>query len=276
MSTNEAVGQLAGKRALVIGGGGGGIGWTISSTVAKEGADVAVVDKDPERAADAAARLEAFGGKSVGVVGDVLDRTDLRRAVGEARSLLGGIDVLVTVVGGQTVFGLPFVPLTEYTDEQVDLAFGLNLDYVVTAVREVVPIMVEQGTGGSIVSVGSISGGFHGAQNQAVYGASKAAVNHLARTVAAENGRAGIRMNVVSPGSVQTPATGTRVSDEVDALLDHIPLGRRGRPEDIADVVVFFASDRSRYVTGQTLSVDGGASTGHPLPHISLLRSAKK
>ncbi len=263
---------LQGKRALVVGGGGGGIGSAISAAIADAGADIAVVDIDPGRARAAARDLARPGHDALGIVADILQPDQVRRLVEEARSGLGGIDVLVTVVGGQTVFGLPFVPLHEYSEEQVARSLGLNLGYVLDLLRAAVPVMLEQGSGGSIVSVGSISGGPNGAANQAVYGASKSAVSHLSRSISAEYGYAGIRMNVVSPGSIRTPATGQRERGEVDAVLQRVPLGRRGEPAEIADAVVFFASDLSRYVAGQTLAVDGGATACHPLPHASTMR----
>lgn len=261
---------LEGKKAVVIGGGGGGIGSGISEAIARAGADLAVVDLHPTRAAQAAEQLGRFGGTAVGIAADILNPADVERLVGDAEAALGGIDILVTVVGGQTAFGLPFVPLHEYTDEQIQRSLGLNIGYVLSAVRLVVPVMLRQGLGGSIVSIGSVSGGPNGAADQATYGAAKAGVSSLSRSIGAEYGYARIRMNVVSPGSIETPATAAaRKPGGVDTALERIPLGRRGLPADIANSVVFLASDLSSYVTGQTLTVDGGASACHPLIHRS-------
>lgn len=263
---------LAGRRTVVIGGGGAGIGSAIAKRLGGCGARLAIVDVDPQRAADAAVDLGAAGIEAIGVTADVLDAAQVTAMVDDVVARLSGIDVLVTVVGGQIAFGLPFVPFHEYTDEQLTRSMGLNLTYVMRTLRAVLPVMLAQGTGGAIVSVGSISGGPNGSPNQAVYGAAKSGVAHLARSISAEYMPVGIRMNVVSPGSVVTPAAGTRPQAELDALFNRIPAGRRGEPSEIADAVTFLASPLSSYVCGQTIAVDGGASSCHPLPHISKLR----
>jgi 3-oxoacyl-[acyl-carrier protein] reductase len=259
--------SLGGKRALVV-GGGRGIGRAVSLALGADGAAVAVADMEAERASGVVDELESSGTKAVALTGDVRSLDSIEELVASAASQLGGIDVLVTVVGGTHVFA-PFQALHEYTDEQWESVFDVNLRYVFRVVRAVLNLMLEQGTGGSIVSIGSISG-VVSAPAHGPYGSAKAGVIQLARTVAAEYGRYGIRMNVVSPGLVATPAaTGAHTGDEVAAINGRTPLGRRGEPEDIADAVVFFASPRSRYVTGQALLVDGGMTVHYPAPLIN-------
>lgn len=265
-------GLLTDRRALVIGGGGGGIGAAITEALAAAGADLAVVDVDLDRAEQAAARAAAHGHRAVALSADVRTAADVEASVAKARKALGGIDVLVTVVGGLMAFGMPFDRLDTFSDEEWDFVFDVNIRYVYRALKAALAVMVEQGTGGSIVSIGSDAGtAGHGSPNMAAYGAAKAGLAHLVKTIACEYGRDGIRMNMVSPGATETAATAALPADTVAAMNSTIPLRRRGRPEDIANAVVFFASEASRHVTGQILGVDGGVSIQSPMPDLSVI-----
>jgi 3-oxoacyl-[acyl-carrier protein] reductase len=258
---NASTQPLAGKGALVVGGGGGGIGTAIARRLAAAGAAVAVADVDPARAGELARELEADGARTATLSGDVRSREDVERFVSDARTQLGQLDVLVTVVGGQAAF-VPAVPLHEMADEDWDLAYEVNLRYVARAVRAAIRAFLEQGEGGTIVSVGSITGCM-GAPLQAAYGASKAGVASLARTVGAEYGRLGIRMNVLACGGVATPvAIAAGSPDEADA----VPMGRLADPDEIAEAALFLASPQSSYVTGQALVIDGGVTVQGPFP----------
>jgi 3-oxoacyl-[acyl-carrier protein] reductase len=256
---------LRGKKCLVVGGGGHGIGRAISAALVTKGGDLAIVDRDKDRAESAARELARPQQTVIPVVADVFKRSEVRRMVTEAEEQLTGIDVLVTVVGGMNAFGLPFVRLHEYTDDEVQRVLDGNLLYVLTVLREVIPRMISHQSGGSIICVGSIAGGPNGSATNAIYGASKAALSNLIKSVATEYGYAGIRANVVAPGAVVTPVVKQREGSDLSERLARIPLGRQGDPTDIADVVAFFASDLSRYVTGQTLAVDGGATANNSL-----------
>jgi len=255
---------LDGKVALVV-GGGRGIGRAVSLTLGAAGADVAVVDLEPERADEVAAELTAVGTRAVAIAADIRDADEVRRVVRTTVDELGGVDVLVTVVGGQNAFAA-WQPMHEWSDEEWDLVVGVNLRYVFLVAREVVTQMLEQGRGGAIVHIGSLSG-MAGAPNHSAYGAAKAGVIHFAKSLALEYGRYGIRVNVVSPGVARTPATAGALSPEQDAAMaEKIPLGRPGMPDDIARAVLFFASPLAGYVTGQVLAVDGGVMARFPLP----------
>jgi 3-oxoacyl-[acyl-carrier protein] reductase len=181
--------------------------------------------------------------------------------VTRAADELGGLDILVTVVGGQLAF-VPTAPLHETTDEDWDLMFDLNLRYVARAVAATLRVFLAQGRGGTIVSVGSIAG-LAGSPMQAAYGAAKAGLASLARSVAAEYSQHGIRMNLVTCGPIATP----RARAAQAGVSEWIPTGRPGEPREVADAVVFLASPLSTYISGQSLVLDGGATAVGPFPH---------
>jgi 3-oxoacyl-[acyl-carrier protein] reductase len=257
----EAPKVMSGKNALVIGGGGGGIGQAITRGLAAAGSAVAVADVDRDRANEAAAEVAAAGATSVALTGDVRSREDVDGFVTRAAQELGGLDVLVTVVGGQLAF-VRAAPLHETTDEDWDLVFDLNLRYVARAVQAALRVFLAQGRGGTIVSVGSITGSV-GSPMQAAYGAAKAGLASLARSVAAEYSRDGIRMNVVSCGPIATPVARAAQT----GAAEWIPMRRPGESSEVADAAVFLASPLSSYVTGQSLVLDGGATAVGPFPH---------
>jgi len=252
---------LDGKNALVIGGGGGGIGRAITRGLAAAGTAVAVADVDRERADEAAAEVAATGTRALSLTGDVRSRDDIDGLLTRAVQGLGGLDVLVTVVGGQLAFVSP-TPLHETTDEDWDLMFDLNLRYVARAVRAALRVFLAQDRGGTIVSVGSIAGCM-GSPLQAAYGAAKAGLASLARSVAAEYSRQGIRMNLVTCGPIATPVASAA---QMDTGPDWVPMGRPGESREVADATVFLASPLSSYISGQSLVIDGGATAVGPFP----------
>jgi 3-oxoacyl-[acyl-carrier protein] reductase len=258
--TSGLLNVLEGKNALVIGGGGGGIGRAITRALAAAGSAVGVADVDHHRADEAAAEVAAAGGKAVSLTGDVTSRGDVDGLVRRAARELGGLDILVTVVGGQMAF-VPPAPLHETTDEDWDL-IDLNLRYVAQALRATLRVFLAQGTGGTIVSVGSITG-IAGSPMQAAYGAAKAGLASLARSVAAEYSRDGIRMNLVTCGAIATPVA---QAAHANAAPEWIPIGRSGSSDEVADATVFLASPLSSYITGQSLVIDGGATAVGPFP----------
>lgn len=255
----EQAGQLDGKRVLIVGGGGEGNGREITRAVHAAGADVCIVDVDPDRADAAREELAGAGGRAVAVVADVRSLEEIERVVATCVAELGGIDVLVTVVGGQGIFG-PWVPITETTDETFDLVMDLNLRYVFRFARAVLPGFVEQG-GGAIVSIGSLSGVIC-SPNAVAYGAAKAGLINLAKTVSAEFGRFGVRMNVLSCGLIMTPAA---AASRTHGMADSVPLQRAGTPAEVAQAAVFLASDQSSYISGQNLNIDGAVTARAPM-----------
>jgi 3-oxoacyl-[acyl-carrier protein] reductase len=258
---NEFGRPLDGTHALVIGGGGEGIGRAISRAFGAAGAAVAVADIDSERATSAARELTESGASAIPLVGDVRSRPDVDGLVARSAAEFGRLDALVTVVGGQVAF-VPAVRLHEMSDDDWDLVYEMNLRYVARAAGAAIRTFLDQGTGGSIVSVGSITG-VMAAPMQAGYGAAKAGLASLAKTVAAEYAGDGIRMNVVACGAIATAAAG---SAQDPSGAPEIPMGRLGVPDDAAAAAVYLASPLSSYVTGQSLVVDGGVTVRGPFP----------
>ena len=252
---------LDGMSTLVIGGGGEGIGRAISRAFATAGAAVAVADIDPDRAGAAVDELTQAGARAVALVGDVRSRSDVDGFVARTTAEFGRLDTLVTVVGGQVAF-VPAVRLHEMSDDDWDLVYEMNLRYVARATRAAIRTFLAQGNGGSIVSVGSVTG-VMAAPLQAGYGAAKAGLASLAKTVAAEYAGDGIRMNVVACGAIATAVANSVQQTEGVA---EIPMGRLGVPQDAADAAVYLASPLSSYVTGQSLVVDGGVTVRGPFP----------
>ncbi|WTY53367.1 SDR family oxidoreductase [Micromonospora sp. NBC_01412] len=258
---NPFAAPLDGMSTLVIGGGGEGIGRAISRAFAAAGAAVAVADVNPDRAHDAVHELTESGARAVPLVGDVRSRSDLDGFVTRTVGEFGRLDTLVTVVGGQVAF-VPAVRLHEMGDDDWDLAYEMNLRYVARAAQAAIRAFLSQGSGGSIVSVGSVAG-VMAAPMQAGYGAAKAGLASLAKTVAAEYAGDGIRMNVVACGAI---ATATANSAQRAAKVPEIPMGRIGIPDDAAAAAVYLASPLASYVTGQSLVVDGGVTVRGPFP----------
>jgi NAD(P)-dependent dehydrogenase (short-subunit alcohol dehydrogenase family) len=250
-------------RVAVVAGGGRGIGEATARLLAAAGAAVAIVDVEAARADAVAGALVADGRQAVAVAADLRDEDACARVVDQAVSDFGGIDVLVNVAGGMTTQA-EWRHLEHWSTDEWDRVLHLNLRYVFWLCRRALPVMVEGG-GGSIVNVTSISGVF-GAPNHSAYGAAKAGLIHLTKTLAVEYGRAGVRVNAVSPGAIATPATESTMSAERRATLARAtPLQRAGSPDDIARAVLFFASPMAAYVTGQMLLVDGGIAAKFPL-----------
>lgn len=254
---------LLAERSVIVAGGGRGIGEAVCVRSAAEGAAVVVVDKVAERAHRVAALVNDAGGRAVAHVADLRADDALATIVPATVEAFGAVDVLVNVAGGMRE---GWRPLRESSPDDWDFVFRQNVRWAHLLSVAAADRMVAQGTGGSIVSIGSVSGVF-GAPNHAAYGAAKAALIHLMKSLALEYGRHGVRANAVSPGSVRTPAVAGLITPE-QAARDEIttPLGRAGQPEDIANVVVFLASELASFVTGQMLVVDGGATVRFPLP----------
>ena len=255
---------LEGKRILVL-GGGQGMGESTVTMLAAAGADVAVADLERERAERVAAALEAGGTRALPVVVDVTDDDALVAAIARTESALGSLDGLVTIIGMAA-----WAPLVDMTTEVWDLDHRRNLRYFFIAAREVARSLIARGAPGSIVCVASVDG-IRSAAGHASYGAAKAGLVNLVKTMTAEWSGQGIRINAVAPGAMITPRIPERSPDEEREMMSTVPMHRRGTTDDIGKAALFFLSDLSTYVSGQTLAVDGGFTAVGPIDYTANL-----
>jgi len=244
---------LTGLTALVT-GSSRGIGRAIAVAFAKAGADVALNARTEEALAETRSAVEASGRKAVVVPADVTDAQAVGRMVDEALGGLGHLDIVVNNAGGNTL-ALPLVE-TRFAGWQKVQRF--NLESVVHVLQAVGPHLLERG-GGSVVNVTSIAG-VSPISRMSAYGAAKAGVISLTRAMALEWAPRGVRVNALCPGWTETDLTARlRESEERErAVLSDVPMGRWGKPEELAGAALFLASAASSYVTGQVLAVDGG------------------
>jgi NAD(P)-dependent dehydrogenase (short-subunit alcohol dehydrogenase family) len=251
---------LAGKRILVL-GGGQGMGESTSLQLAAAGADVAVADLEVDRAERVAAAVTAAGARGYPLVVDVTDDDALVGAIARTERELGPLDGLVTIIGMAA-----WARLVDMTTETWDLDHRRNLRYFFLAAREVARSLIARGAPGSIVCVASIDG-IRSAAGHASYGAAKAGLVNLVKTMTAEWSGHGIRVNAVAPGAMITPRIPELSAAEEAEMMSTVPMHRRGRTDDIGKAALFFLSDLSTYVSGQTLAVDGGFTAVGPLDY---------
>jgi NAD(P)-dependent dehydrogenase (short-subunit alcohol dehydrogenase family) len=242
---------LEGKAALVI-GGGQGMGESTARLLARAGCDVVIVDVERDRAERVAAVVREMGRKGVAIGANVLDDHEAEQAVGEAEMALGGLDVMVSIVGQAL-----FTPLVDMTPEQWDSDQRRNMRYFFVAARLVAKSMIRRAVPGAMVCIASTDG-IQGAPFHASYGAAKAGLIHLAKSMAVEWATHGIRVNVVAPGSITTPRLPETPEFRAVVKASLIPMERSGTTDEIGKAVLFLASDMASYTTGHTLLVDGG------------------
>ena len=254
-------GRVDGKVALVT-GGASGIGRGCAERLAAEGASVVITDLQDPKGHEVAAAIAAAGGKARYRRQDVTDEQAWTEVIADICGQEGRLDILVNNAG----IGLA-VSVLEMTLETWRKQTAVNLDGVFLGVKHAIPLMREGG-GGSIVNMSSVAG-LKGAANLAGYCATKGGVRLFTKAVAMEcaNAKDGIRVNSVHPGIIETPIwltvapTGTNAPPDLDVISQMaVPLGVKGYPEDIANGVLWLASDESRYVTGAELVIDGGLS----------------
>ncbi|MFK0121359.1 SDR family oxidoreductase [Streptomyces sp. NPDC090994] len=242
------MGLLEGKTALVT-GGGTGIGLAGAVRLAAEGAHVFVTGR---REAELDAAVELIGPAATAVTGDIADLADLDRIYEAVRGRGQGLDVLFANASVAS-----FVPLEQITEEHFDTLFGINVRGMLFTVQKALPLLNE---GASVILNGSTNADV-GAEAFGVYAATKAATRSFARTWANELKGRGIRVNTVTPGPTETPGLLGLAPDPEEFkrnLTTQVPLGRLGRPEEIAAAVAFLASGQSSFITGSSLYVDGG------------------
>jgi len=253
---------------LVAGAGGGGIGTAICAMLAEAGATVIAVDKTEQGREIAANALAPFGDSHLVLNADLTDVVAVENMLAEASGKAGAIRGAVNVVGGMlphhwTALIDPLAP------EAFDDVMRFNLKPALIASTAVARAIAAHGLGGSIVNVASAAGLVSMAYG-AGYGAAKAALINLTRTMAVEWGRYRLRVNAVAPGTIRTQKIGRARFDATESeemrqrTRDVIPLGRRGEPDDVAGAVLYLLSDLADYVSGQTIAIDGGALARAP------------
>ena len=248
MKFDSSVFRLDGKTAIVT-GAGAGIGRAIAELFAAAGASVVVSALDGDAAGEVAAGIVAAGGAAVGAACDVTNEADLVALVDRARDAYGGVDILVNNAGGGGP--KPFdMPMADF-----EWAYRLN---VFSAFRLTQLCAAHMPAGGAVLAISSMAGENTNAQ-MASYSSSKAAVNHLVRNIAYDLGPRGVRVNAIAPGAIKTHALSTVLTPEIERhMLAKTPLGRLGKPDDIAYAALFLCSPASEWVSGQVLTVSGG------------------
>jgi 2-dehydro-3-deoxy-L-rhamnonate dehydrogenase (NAD+) len=246
--------ELPGRVAIVT-GAARGIGFAIAERLSRAGARLVIADVAEEGAAAAVERLHGRGDKAVAAVADVTSPEEVAAMVERALDTFGKLDILVNNAG---ITGRD-APLWETTDDDWEKVIGLNLTATFYCCRAVVPHMRERRSG-AIVNVASISGK-EGNPNMIPYSVSKAGVICLTKALAKEVIQDGVRVNAVAPGVIETPLLEQLQPEAIEYMRSKVPMGRMGRPEEVAAVVHFLASDDASFVTGQCYDISGGRAT---------------
>lgn len=246
--------DLTGRVAIVT-GSTKGLGQAFAHALAEAGADIVIGGRDEAGAAKVAAEVEERGRRAVVSLGDISRRADAQRLVDDALAAYGAIDILVNNAGTCV-----HKPALEVTDDEWRQVMGLNVDALWMMSQLVGAHMVARGKG-SIVNIGSMSGDLvNRPQWQPGYNASKAAVHHITRSLAAEWGPLGVRVNALAPGYMKTDMAPVDRPEFQQHWIDDAAMKRYGYPEELGGAIVFLASDASSFMTGSVLTVDGGYS----------------
>jgi NAD(P)-dependent dehydrogenase (short-subunit alcohol dehydrogenase family) len=245
-------GRLTDKVAIVT-GGGSGMGAATAMALAREGAHVAVADINRSAAETIAAEIAAAGGQAIAEQVDVARPAEVRRMVEDVVQRWGTVHILACIAGV-----LRTSSVEDIGEEEWDLVLGVNLKGVFSCAQAVLPAMRAQ-RAGKIVILASLAGRATSTLGGAHYTASKAGVLGLMRHLARELAPDGIHVNAINPGIIDTPMVRAHASPEhLQRVVAGIPFQRMGRPEEVADLVVFLASDESSYITGTAVDIHGG------------------
>jgi NAD(P)-dependent dehydrogenase (short-subunit alcohol dehydrogenase family) len=245
------------SRGAVITGSSRGIGKAIAEGLASRGANVVISSRNQSACILVADEINGRGrGRATAIAANIGSRDDVENLIAASREALGSVDILVCNAASNPYYG----PMADISDDQFEKILRNNLLSSHWLARLVYADMAVRGQG-SIIFISSI-GGLRGSPVIGAYNISKAADFQLARNLAAEYGASGVRVNCIAPGLIRTDFARALWEDEANLAnaLSGTPLGRIGEPEDIAGAAIFLASDASRYVTGQTIIVDGGAT----------------
>jgi NAD(P)-dependent dehydrogenase (short-subunit alcohol dehydrogenase family) len=243
--------MTANDSTALITGGTSGIGRATAKKLAQMGIHVVVVGRNAERGKVTVDEIRAGGGKADFISSDLQDATSARAVAKKAIELgRGNVNILINNAG---IF--PFGPTNEMSEEDFDRVFSLNVKTPYFLVAELAPLMAKRGKG-AIVNVSTMVADY-GVSGMSLYGASKAAINLLTKSWAAEYGRSGVRVNTVSPGPTRTEGTAV-IGEGLKQLASQAPAGRPANPDEIAEAIVFLATDRASFIHGAKLAVDGG------------------
>ncbi len=242
------------NKTAFITGAGGYIGTQTAITLAKEGINIAVCDISEKSVQATADKINAIGGDAKGYVSDVTDSKAIEAAVQKAAADFGSLDIMIHIAGGSArIAGGKYVPLVEQDDSVIDKVLKVNLYGAFWSSRAAAKIMIEQGRGGKIINFASAVG-INGLACCCDYAASKGGVMSLTKSLAKELGQYKINVNAVAPGVVMRPEEDNNSDRATKTNL----LGEKCTAEDIANLVAFLASDKARFITGQTYVCDGG------------------
>ena len=245
--------DLSGKVAIVT-GAGKGLGWAIAERLARDGAHLVLAEVDRASGEEKAALLRKMGREAMALPTDVSSWPDVKKMVEQTLARFKRIDILVNNAG---ILG-PYSPVMEYPEEIWDRVMAVNLKGAFLCCKGVLPVMNKQGSG-KIVSMASVAGK-EGNANMAPYAASKAAIISLTKTLGKELATDNIQVNCVSPALIETDMAREMTPEQRALLISKIPMGRLGKPEEVAAVVKFLVSDESSFVTGQCYDISGGRS----------------
>ena len=242
---------MATNLTALITGGTSGIGRATANKLAQLGIHVIVVGRNTERGEKTVAEIRARGGKADFISSNLRDAASAREVTKRALELGNGhVDILINNAG---IY--PFGPTHEMTEEMFDRVFSLNVKVPYFLVAELAPLMARRAQG-AIVNLSTMAADY-GAPGMSLYGSSKAAINLLTKTWAAEYGPKGVRVNAVSPGPTRTEGTDA-MGEGLEQLAAQAPAGRPATADEIAEAIVFLATDRSSFIYGAKLAVDGG------------------
>ncbi len=243
-------------KVAIVTGGASGIGRAAALALAAEGAHIAVLDLNATAARAVAAEVESRGRSALDCPTDITRPDQVEAAIADVKRQFGRIDILVNCAGIAQ-----FGPLMQLTVDDWDRVLEVNLKGTVICCQSVLPIMQAQGYG-HIINMGSVAGQIGGQVAGANYAASKAGVISFTKSLAKQFGRQGIIVNVINPGPVISPMTADWPQEWIDDVLAGMPLGRLGKPEEIAALVVFLASGLADYLHGSAIDINGGMYLG--------------
>lgn len=248
--SRQTIGRVTNK-VTVITGAARGMGRATAERFAQEGAKLVLNDRDQALLDELVQTLNANGTNAIGVAGDVASEADIKRLMQEAVSTFGGIDILVANAGI-----IPEADLASATADLWDHTMAVDGRGMFLSCKYAAAEMVKAGRG-AIVCLSSISA-FAGQKGQAVYGPAKFVASGLTKHLAIDLADKGVRVNAVAPGTIDTPAVAGLGKEGIEKVVSLHPLGRMGKPEEVANAILFLASDEASFITGAVLPVDGG------------------